>query len=444
MGLKLKTAAASSFSRKLRSSLFSIIAILAVVDVDFYIGYPFLDEQIYAVLLGIALGWTFGVLGIVYAIFFPYLSEHPEIPIYFTVPFFLYLILQTHKHCGWAFAAILNVFLLYGLFKLTPEHIFAFLLIDNTAILGMPIAIMSGVVFCFILLGQIITQSKLADRLIDTVMTHVNSPARVAIISSGIFGSISGSAVSNVMSTGQITIPLMIQNGYSKVKAAAYEAVASTGGQLMPPVMGAAAFLMAEMLMISYWDVVLVAIIPTFIFYAILLITAPRTSKVSLPKRKTKLQFPNIINLLHRAGEITMPMVILAAAVGSIIGVLDHTGLSFRATAMMLEWTNGNIFAVLILTAIICIILGMGMPTSSAYLLVAVVAAPTLIEVGITPIYAHLFVLYYGVLSMITPPVALSSFTAAKIADADPIDVSFMSVWLALPLFIVPFIFVWL
>jgi TRAP-type uncharacterized transport system fused permease subunit len=412
-----------------------------LVDVDFYIGLPLLNEQVYAILLGIAMGWMMAVVGLVFAVCFPFLVENPDLSLLITIPFFALLTHQTFKHCGSAFGVIVTASLLYGVYKLDPSQLLSFIIVDNTAMLGMPIAIMSTVVFGFILLGQIITQTNLADKVINIVLKHIKSPARVAICSSAIFGSISGSAVSNVMSTGQITIPMMIRLGYSKTRAAAYEAVASTGGQLMPPVMGAAAFLMAEMLMIPYMDVVQVAIAPALAFYIILLITAPNGTH-NVPAIVSSLKWPSISKLLIKVGEVTGPMVVLAASVGTVIGILDQTGLSFTLTYKIQALAGGHLFITLGITAVICIILGMGMPTSSAYLLVAIMCAPVLIDVGITPIYAHLFVLYFAVLSMVTPPVALSSMTAAKIAGSDPIKTSFYSMYLAIPLIIAPFIFV--
>ena len=430
---------ALSLSRRLRSSLFALIALLALVDVDFYIGLPLLNEQVYAILLGLALGWTMAGVGLIFAIMYPTLMGDPYISMWLTVPFFCLLIYQTYKHCGTAFAVITLTALLYA--ASLDLNILYFLIVDNTAMFGMAMSIMTGVVFGFIMLGQIITQTNISDKIINTVLKYVKSPARVAICSSAVFGSISGSAVSNVMSTGQITIPMMIRNGYSKTKAAAYEAVASTGGQLLPPIMGAAAFLMAEMLMISYWDVVKVAVIPAIAFYAILLITAPKGIHDQKPQ-KTKLRWPSLSNLLFKAGDVTGPMVILAASVGTVIGCLDQTGLSFTMTYKIALFAQGQTFLILAIVAAICIILGMGMPTSSAYLLVAVMCAPVLVDAGFTPIYAHLYVLYFAVLSMITPPVALSSMTAAKISGADPIKTSFYSMYLSIPLITAPFIFV--
>jgi TRAP-type uncharacterized transport system fused permease subunit len=234
----------------------------------------------------------------------------------------------------------------------------------------------------------------------------------------------------------------MIKSGYSKIRAAAYEAVASTGGQLMPPVMGAGAFLMAEILMIPYWDVVTVALIPALSFYIILLVTAPNTKRAPPEHVEYKIKKIDIKELLKAISDNMYGLIILAAAVGLIIGIMDQTGLSFRLSSLMIEYAGGNRLILLCLTAATCIILGMGMPTASTYLLVAIICAPSLIEVGFTPIYAHLFVLYFGVLSMISPPVALSSFAAAKIAGTSPIATAFMSVYLALPLYIFPFIFV--
>ena len=292
----------------------------------------------------------------------------------------------------------------------------------------------------FVFIGQLLVYYGVIDSLIKYIIRYIESPGRVAILSSAVFGSVSGSAVANVMSTGQLTIPLMIKCGYSRVRAASYEAVASTGGQLMPPVMGAAAFLMAELLMVSYWDVVLVSIFPAVTFYILLLLTTPKLSSIDIiPEYQGSVKK----NLAESISNAMFSLIILSAAIGLIIGVMDQTGLSFQITSILNLISGGNTFFLLTLVAILCIILGMGMPTSSTYLLVAIVAAPTLIDAGITDIYAHLFVLYFGVLSMVTPPVALSSFTAAKIADANPIKVSLMSMLLAWPLYIFPFIFVW-
>lgn len=439
-------------SSNLTKYVLPLLLILSVSDIDFYVGYPLLDEQWYVLILLSSLGCAFKrieipLLCIGLALFFsyPYLTEYAnyhKLLLYFiSIPLCGLVLVSCYLTSGKSFGIILAAFLTYPLFlDMDYFDLISHIVIDNTAMLGMSVSIMCGIVFLFVLVGQILVYFGIIDFLMKYIIKYVRSPGRVAILSSAVFGSVSGSAVANVMSTGQLTIPLMIRCGYSKVRAAAYEAVASTGGQLMPPVMGAAAFLMAEILMVSYWDVVLVSIFPAVTFYILLLLTTPKLSSIDIiPQYKA----PVKKNLAESISNAMFSLIILSAAIGLIIGIMDQTGLSFHITSILNVASGGNTFLLLTMVAILCIILGMGMPTSSTYLLVAIVAAPSLIDAGITDIYAHLFVLYFGVLSMVTPPVALSSFTAAKIADANPIKVSLMSMLLAWPLYIFPFIFVW-
>jgi len=438
-------------SLNLSKYLLPLFLILGVSDIDFYIGYPIFDEQWFILILLSALGYAFKkfdlpllIIGILLFLYYPYLTEYAnyeKLLLYFiSVPICILVLISCYLTSGKAFGVILLGFLTYPLFlDIKYLDLISHIVIDNTAMLGMSISIMCGIVFLFVLAGQILVRLGIIDIMIRFILKRVKSPGRVAILSSAIFGSVSGSAVANVMSTGQLTIPLMIQCGYTKVRAAAYEAVASTGGQLMPPVMGAAAFLMAEILMISYWEVVWVAIPPAIAFYTLLLLTTPKVSLDTIPEYKNSVK----TNLIKSISDSMYSLIILSAAIGLIIGVMDQTGLSFQITSILNIVSGRNSILLLIMVAILCIILGMGMPTSSTYLLVAIVAAPALIEAGITDIYAHLFVLYFGVLSMITPPVALSSFTAAKIAKTNPIITALTSMYIAWPLYIMPFIFVW-
>ena len=438
-------------SLNLSKYLLPLFLILGVSDIDFHIGYPIFDEQWFILILLSALGYAFKkfdlpllIIGILLFLYYPYLTEYAnyeKLLLYFiSVPICILVLISCYFTSGKAFGVILLGFLTYPLFlDIKYLDLISHIVIDNTAMLGMSISIMCGIVFLFVLAGQILVRLGIIDIMIRFILKRVKSPGRVAILSSAIFGSVSGSAVANVMSTGQLTIPLMIQCGYTKVRAAAYEAVASTGGQLMPPVMGAAAFLMAEILMISYWEVVWVAILPAIAFYTLLLLTTPKVSLDTIPEYKNSVK----TNLIKSISDSMYSLIILSAAIGLIIGVMDQTGLSFQITSILNIVSGGSSILLLIMVAILCIILGMGMPTSSTYLLVAIVAAPALIEAGITDIYAHLFVLYFGVLSMITPPVALSSFTAAKIAKTNPIITALTSMYIAWPLYIMPFIFVW-
>jgi TRAP transporter 4TM/12TM fusion protein len=324
--------------------------------------------------------------------------------------------------------------------------------------------------------------------------------AKIAVIASSLFGSISGSAVSNVASTGVVTIPLMRDSGYSKESAGAIEAVASTGGQLMPPLMGASAFVMAEFLEIPYAEVVQAALIPAILYYLALFVltdlVAAKTGIVKiaadqLPKIGPILRagwfFPlpfgvliyalfgaNLLpetaalyatitlfvfvaifgydgqragvklflRALKETGISCIELLLIVAVAGLVIGLLNTSGLGFALTYTLVEIGGGNLALLLLMAALICIVLGMGMPTLGVYVLVAALVAPSLIEIGVNPVAAHLFVLYFGMMSMITPPVAIAVFAAASITRADPMKTGFEAVrfgWLA---YMIPFMFI--
>jgi TRAP transporter 4TM/12TM fusion protein len=324
--------------------------------------------------------------------------------------------------------------------------------------------------------------------------------SKIAVTASSLFGSISGSAVSNVVSTGVITIPMMKKGGYPKHVAGAIEAVASTGGQLMPPIMGAAAFVMAEFLQIPYSAVVIAAIIPAILYYVALFISADlyaarhgisRVPEDQIPERWPilksgwvylipfavlimalfKLNFRpdtsaltaaaavvvvgvvfgykgsrmalwNIFGCMSSTGIAVTQIVMIGAMAGIIIGVLNITGLGFALTQALIALAAGNLGLLLIMAAIVSIILGMGMPTLGVYLLLATLVAPSLIEVGVPPMAAHLFALYFGMLSMITPPVAIAAFAAATVAESEPMKTGFAAVSFGWSAYLVPFLFV--
>ena len=434
--------------------LLVLLLTIGVTDLDFHIGYPILDQQLHILIILVCLSLVLNsvlliILGFCLFFGFPLLSENPSnytlLIKSLSIVVIPSIIYATYKTCGTSFTCVLSAFLLYPLLGLGVSvnyfDLLSHIFIDTTAMLGMAVAIITGIVFVFVSMGKILVHSGIVDRFIFHITNHMESPARIAIMSSAIFGSVSGSAVSNVMSTGQLTIPLMLKCGYTKVRACAYEAVASTGGQLMPPVMGAAAFLMAELLMISYWEVVKVAIIPSVMFYAILLLGTPKgDTKIKVEKKS--LQIPTVKEVTKDIADSMYGIIILSAAIGLIIGILDQTGLSFDISTFIIQMSNGSVPLILILTAVLCIVLGMGMPTTSTYLIVAIICAPALIESGFDELYSHLFVLYYGCLSLITPPVALASFSAAKITGANPMSVAVESIYLAWPLFLIPFIFI--
>lgn len=388
--------------------------------------------------------------------------------------------------------------------KIEFPHLIYYLAWDPTAILGIPMKVVSTIVLAFVFFGQILFKSGGSAFFteISTVLMgrFRGGPAKISVTASALFGSISGSAVSNVVSTGVITIPLMRRGGYRPELAGAIEAVSSTGGQLMPPIMGAAAFLMAEFLEIPYADVVVAALIPSILYYAALFILADLEAAragitrvdesdipAALPVLKSGWFFPvpfmvlilalfwwnrspefsallsagvlllagfvlgykgkrltvrDIFDALRQTGLGILDIIMIGAAAGIVIGVLNISGLGFGLSLALIELSGGNIFLLLLISAFICILLGMGMPTAGVYVLLAALVAPALVELGINQIAAHLFILYFGMMSMITPPVAIAAFAAASLTGADPMRTGFAAVRFGWMAYVIPFLFV--
>ncbi|MEE8396239.1 MAG: TRAP transporter fused permease subunit [bacterium] len=375
---------------------------------------------------------------------------------------------------------------------------------DPNGILGIPMKVVATIVTAFVFFGQVLMKAGGSAFFTDISMVLVGrfrgGQAKIAVTASGLFGSISGSAVSNVVTTGIITIPLMRRAGYRVEHAAAIEAVASTGGQLMPPIMGAAAFLMAEFLEIPYTEVVVAALIPAILYYLALFILAdleaakagitrvpPEDIPDAWPVLKAGWFFPipfavlivslfvynytpekaallatvilggcafifgyqgkrlglkDVFAALRDTGVAVLDIFMIAAAAGIVIGVLDLSGMGFGLTLALVEIGGGSLPLLLVISAGVCILLGMGMPTAGVYLVLATLIAPSLVEVGIQPIAAHLFILYFGMMSMITPPVAIAAFAAASLAGCDAMKTGFAAMrfgWLA---YVIPFLFV--
>ena len=353
---------------------------------------------------------------------------------------------------------------------------------DYSAMLGLPLKIISSVVVVFTFFGAALFKSGGSVFFTDFAMAlmgrYRGGPAKIAILGSSLFGTISGSTVSNVLTVGVVTIPLMKRAGYQPHVAAAIEACASTGGQLMPPVMGIAAFVMAEFLQIPYADVAIAAVIPAILYYLALFIQVdleaarsdiapmdpsqlPRMSKVLksgwqfpipfavliytlfwigdeaemsgllatatvlllaviFPFSGKRIGFRDVYEMLRETGLTILGLFMIGAAAGIIIGTLNYSGIGFSFTLSLLHLGGDTLIGLLVLAAIASIILGMGMPTVGVYILLATLIAPALIQMKVKPIAAHMFILYFGCLSMITPPVAIGAFAAANLADADP------------------------
>ena len=374
--------------------------------------------------------------------------------------------------------------------------------LDSNGIIGLPIGVVVSIVIAFIFFGSLLNASGGSGFFteISTALMgrYRGGSAKIAVVASSLFGSISGSAVSNVVSTGVITIPMMKKGGYPSEKAGAIEAVASTGGQLMPPMMGAAAFLMAEFLSVPFTDIILAALIPAVLYYVSLFIQAdlyagresikpaedvslralevlskgwpyiipffviifglfqlnlrPQTAAmyavgVTIPialvwgYRGVRMPWQKIFSALGTTGVAVTNLLMVSGMAGVVIGVLNITGLGFALTQAIIQLSGGNLAIILLMAGAISIILGMGMPTVGVYLLLATLVIPSMVEAGVPPIAAHMFAFYFGILSMITPPVAAAAFAAATVAKSDFLRTGFAAVAFGWPAYVVPFIF---
>ncbi|MEH8047842.1 TRAP transporter permease [Gallibacterium anatis] len=357
-------------------------------------------------------------------------------------------------------------------------------------------------IFLFILFGAFLAKSGMGKLFNDLALALAGSrqggPAKVAVISSGFMGSINGAAVANVVSTGAFTIPLMKKIGYHPNFAGAVEASASVGGQILPPIMGASAFIMAETTGVKYSTIALAALLPALLYYisviaqvhfragkrnlkglskdqlpqlklvmkerghmfipiialvAFLIESVPVgyaasytiliTIVVSWLRKETRMGLKEIIEALEDGAKQSLPVMAACAVVGIIIGVVNLTSFGTVMTAYIVTFGAGSLLLTLILTMLASIVLGMGLPSIPAYIITATMAAPALADFNIPLLVSHMFVFYFGIFANITPPVALASFAGAGIAGGDPMRTGWQSLKLALAGFIIPFIFVY-
>lgn len=393
-----------------------------------------------------------------------------------------------------------------GVFQARPvefTRLLVYLNLDTNALLGTSLQIGIIVIVPFILLGQVLGRCGGSEFFTDLARAWMGryrgGSAKVAVVGSAFFGMISGSAVANVSAVGVVTIPLMKRSGFPAQIAAAIEAVGSTGGQLMPPVMGAAAFLMAEVLQVPYAKVMIAAIIPAFLYYLALFFAVdveaakrgikgenpeqlPRTIAVlragwyfPLPfvvlvyalvqwgwqaehaallatavlialslafgYKGERVPVKDIVKAIVSTGGTVVDLILICAVSGMFIGILNISGLAFGMTLQLLTITGESLPIMLALTAVMAILLGLGLPTVGVYIIMATLIAPALVKVGIEPMAAHMFLLYFGVMSMVTPPVALSAFAAANIAGADVDKTGWTATRIGWAAYIVPFLF---
>lgn len=523
-------------------SLFAFLMCIACIlwNIDFptRVGVSILQEQYMSFQLGLALSMIFlissenskfkyldyilaaiGFIVLTYAtINFPDLLLNqayrpPEIIVIGLV--IVVLVMESiRRRTGWALFGIVLAFIVYALFAdkvpgdlvgeaLSPLKLVQYIGFDPSAVFSSPLAVGTIIVLLFVFFGQLLFAAGGGDFFTDLAMAGAGSTrggsAKISILASGLFGSISGSAVSNVVTTGVVTIPLMQKGGYSKEDSGAIEAIASTGGQLTPPIMGAAAFLMAEFMEISYMSVVVAAILPAVLYYfsvfvqvdliagrdnishvqnnqqtakevlkqgwhfiipfAILLIVlfyfqydpedAALFASIAIlvvgflrPYKNHKLTLKKLKDVFVNTGKSMVDLIAILAAAGFVIGILNITGLGFALTLVLIDIIGGHFILLLLISAVICIFLGMGMPTTGVYILLAALVAPSLIEAGANPIAAHMFILYFGMMSMITPPVAIAAFAAATISGANQLSTGFKASIMGWAAYIIPFIFI--
>lgn len=374
---------------------------------------------------------------------------------------------------------------------------------STDGVFGRPVAVVGQIVLIFILFGAILESSGAGATLLKFAFAVTGrlrgGPAHAAIVGSAMFGTMNGAAVANVVSTGVFTIPMIKKAGFEPKFAGAVEAAASTGGQIMPPVMGAVAFLMADITGIPYIDIIVAASIPAVLYYANLFFVVvlearkqgiqpvPVEERARLTARDwlrsisffvplgiivwtlldgrtaqaagffgmiaafvlSLLLYPEfrsirkIIQAFIRGGRTCAVIMIVVAAIGFIVGAINMTGLGIKFAAMIESLSGTSLFLSLLLVMVGCLALGMGVPTGAAYLIIVLVIGPALSKLGLSLLLIHLFVIYFGVLSAITPPVAIAAFAAAPIAGSRPIETGFTAVKLAIAGFLIPFLFIY-
>ena len=384
---------------------------------------------------------------------------------------------------------------------LSLEQLISHLYYTTEGIFGIPLGVSSTFIFLFILFGAYLESTGLGKFFIDLANAVAGwasgGPAKVAVLSSGLMGTVSGSSVANVVGTGSLTIPMMKKLGYNANFAGAVEAAASTGGQLMPPVMGAAAFLMAEFVGVSYIEVVKAAAIPALLYFTGVWLGVHFEAKRKKLKGIPRAELPNPLTLLKERGHLAIPLIVIVyllvsgytpmraalvaivlsiicamlrrstrmkpieivyglergakavlgvliacAAAGIIIGVVTKTGVGLRLASGLIEFAGGMLLPAMFFTMITAIVLGMGVPTTANYVITSTIAAPALVQLGVPVLAAHMFVFYFGIIADVTPPVALAAYAGAGISGGNALKTGVHASKLAIAAFIIPYIFV--
>ena len=426
---------------------------------------------------------------------------------------FFLTIEATRRTVGFGLTSVVTIFVLYNLFghglpaglgfrEVGYNHFLDIMMFTSDGLFGVPLRVAATYAFLFVLFGTFLSRAGGADFFFDLASAvagrRVGGPAKIAVISSGLYGTMSGSPTSDVVTTGSITIPMMQRLGYGKSLSGSVEVAASAGGSLLPPVMGSAAFIMAEYTGIEYRDIAIAGIVPALLYYVCVYTQIHlRSEKMGLKGLEenevstVKVAMSNgglfIIPLLvlsvalvmgysptyvaafaslsviavaaikpstrmglksiwEALGETTLRMVSVTAAcaaAGLVIGGISMTGLGGKFADLVFMLAGSSSILVLIISALLAIILGMGMPTPSAFILAAVLVGPTLSSLDFSAMQSNMFILYFAVLSAMTPPVAVAAFAASAIADAKPLGIAVGAVKLAITAFVVPFAFMY-
>jgi TRAP transporter 4TM/12TM fusion protein len=428
----------------------------------------------------------------------------------------LFLVLEgVRRTVGWGITIILLLALVYAVvgpwmpYKqlkhagVDVEMLVSQIFYGTDGVFTTPIGVVSTFIIVIIMLGAVLTNTGGADLFMNLAKIvagrFIGGPAKIAVIGSALMGMITGATVANVATTGTVTIPMMKRAGYKPEFAGAVEALASSGGQLMPPIMGAAAFVMIDFMNLSYTSLMYHAIVPALLyFFSVLMIVHVRSVKngfqpippAEIPKFKdemaarghmiipiivlvfllgyvrlgvmyvaffsvvsalivcqlrpaTRMSWKGYYKAFYDSMMAMIPLVSICAGAGILIGVLTATGLNMRITNLIEFAAHGSTFLTLILTMVACIILGMGLPTVAAYVVLATLVPVTLTNLGIELLAAHLFIFYFAILSAITPPVCTGAYVAAGIAKCDPVKTGFVAIRLGLVVFLLPFAFVY-
>ena len=392
------------------------------------------------------------------------------------------------------------LFYTFGIAHLSLERALYTLFYRTGGVIGTPIQVCAKFIVVFIVFGAFLERTGISKFFIDLANkvagASAGGPAKVAVISSALCGMVSGSSVGNTVTTGSVTIPMMKKTGYKPEFAGAVEAAASTGGQIMPPIMGAAAFLMAEYLKVSYGEVALKAILPAFLYFAGIFIAVHLEAKklglkgisrsemtpgkelakksyllvpivllvvlvslnactmqraatysilaaivVGFINRDAKLTPMKFVEALEAGGKGTITVAVACSMAGVIAGCITATGLASKLISAIVALSGNTLIIGLFLTMVCCIILGMGVPTTANYCIMAATCAPILIKLGVPQVAAHFFVFYFGIVADITPPVALAAYAGSAIAKSNPMKTGINATKLAIAAFIVPYVF---